>query len=265
MKQGPKLSPREAWKTVDEQAAKEEWERIEGLGPGAVDDELRAAGISPERAATVGREQIEKAARDAGLVPSKPRPSPRLRRWIAPAGAIAAAAVVALFFVGRQNATDTAAGTSPGPAERGRDEVDHRATPSIATGALALPDAVGAFVAGPLTTEADFVRRTYVRGPAIVTVTLERAPLDPANYERWVKHSQEGYPQAKLDLSAGQGSGYYECTGADSPGCALIVRLRSGVHLEIRAFGAAMRDDLDAIARGLHLETIASRMGSAAQ
>ena len=250
MKQGPKLSPREAWKTVDEQAAKEEWERIEGLDPGAVDDELRAAGISPERAATVGREQIDQAARDAGLVPSPARPRPGLRRWIVPAGAISAAALAVLVLVGRQNATDTAAG---GP-------VHHTATPAIVTGALALPDAIGEFVAGPLTTEADFVRRTYVRGRAMVTVTLERAPIDPADYERWVKLSQDGYPQATLDLPAGQGSGYYECAGTDSPGCALIIRLRSGVHLEIRAFGTATRDDLDGVARGLHLETIASRM-----
>ena len=182
--------------------------------------------------------------------------------WVAPVSALAAIAIVAIALVGRQKATDTAAtlpsdrdGTSPATPERGRDDDATPASPQH--GALALPDTAGEFAAGPQTTEADFVRRSYVRGPAIVTVTLERAPRDQGDYDRWVQHSQE-YTQPKLDLPESDGHGFYDCTDPAATKCALIVRLRSGFRVEIRAFGEAKRPELDAVARGLRLQTLAS-------
>lgn len=201
-------------------------------------------------------------------LPEKARPdtaldAPRRRApralWIALVGALAATAITTIATIDRRKATDTAApsaGVPSAPPERGRDD---NAPPASAQRApLALPDTAGEFVAGPQTTEADYVRRSYVRGAAIVTVTFERAPVDPGDYDRWVKNSPDS-TQAKLELPASDAHGFYDCGDPAAPKCALIVRLRSGFRFEIRGFGDAKRPDLDAVARGLGLATLASR------
>ncbi len=131
-------------------------------------------------------------------------------------------------------------------------------TPTDA-GSLELPASIPGFTASPLTVADTYSRRTYSRGPASVTVTLARFPMDAAGYARWGRQSEEGYPQAKLDVPDGAGNGFYECQDDAETRCNLLVQLRSGIHLEIRAEGTATRADVDAIAVGLPMRGYAVR------
>ncbi len=124
--------------------------------------------------------------------------------------------------------------------------------------ALALPDVDG-FVADASSSGAGFVRRTYRRGRARIEVTLARMPMSPEDYASWVKTSTASFPQAALDLPAADANGFYQCTDGPPPSCDLLIQLRAGVHLEIRGNGTSSRDDVDALARGLSLATLAGR------
>jgi hypothetical protein len=125
-------------------------------------------------------------------------------------------------------------------------------------GALALPEVSG-FVAGSVSPAAGYVRRTYTRGPARIEVTLARMPMSPDDYASWVKTSTASFPQAALDLPADEANGFYQCTDGPPRSCDLLIQLRAGVHLEIRGGGTSSRDDVDALARGLTLATLAGR------
>lgn len=130
---------------------------------------------------------------------------------------------------------------------------------TIDAGALELPASIPGFTSGPLTVADTYSRRTYSRGAASVTVTLARLPMDAAGYARWVRQSEDGYPQAVLDVPEGTGNGFYECADDAATRCNLLVQLRSGIHLEIRAEGAATRADVDAIAKGLPMRSYATK------
>lgn len=127
--------------------------------------------------------------------------------------------------------------------------------------APALPDDVAGFAAGPLAVEAGAARRTYTRGNAHVTVTLARFAMTAAQYADWVRNSTDGYPQAPLDVPAGEGNGFYQCTGGARPSCDLLIQLRAGVHLELRGDGSTARADVDDVARGLPLRALAATPG----
>jgi hypothetical protein len=123
----------------------------------------------------------------------------------------------------------------------------------------ALPDAVGALSGSPTVNGADYVRRTYARGPTRIDVTLARAPLPPGGYDEWVRMSREAFPQASLDAPAEDANGFYQCTERPTPSCDLLIQLRSGVHIEIRGGGTSTREDVDGIARALPLRVLARR------
>ena len=121
-----------------------------------------------------------------------------------------------------------------------------------------MPD-VNGFVADASSSGAGFVRRTYRRGRARIEVTLARMPMSPEDYASWVKTSTASFPQAALDLPAAEANGFYQCTDGPPPSCDLLIQLRAGVHLELRGNGTSSRDDVDALARGLSLATLAGR------
>jgi hypothetical protein len=135
--------------------------------------------------------------------------------------------------------------------------VGPQARASIA-GALALPEVTG-FAAGATSRTAGYVRRTYRRGTARVEVTLARMPMSPDDYASWVKTSTASFPQAALDLPAADANGFYQCSDGPVPSCDLLIQLRAGLHLEIRGGGTSSRDDVDALAHGLPLATLAAR------
>jgi hypothetical protein len=120
-----------------------------------------------------------------------------------------------------------------------------------------LPEVAG-FIAGPPTRDAAAVRRTYTRGAARIVVTRARFPLSPEQYDDWVKTSTAGYPQATLDVRPGTANGFYQCTAGIDSSCDLLIQLRAGVHLELRGSGTSHQRDVDDLARGLPLRTIAS-------
>jgi hypothetical protein len=121
-----------------------------------------------------------------------------------------------------------------------------------------LPDRIGPFTAGPLTLQGGASQRTYATRDARITVTLARFPMTAEQYDDWVRTSVAGYPQAALDVPAGAGNGFYQCTGDPRPSCDLLIQLRAGVHVEIRGNGTSSRADVDAIARGLRLRAMSS-------
>jgi hypothetical protein len=122
---------------------------------------------------------------------------------------------------------------------------------------VALPDVPG-FSASAVAPQGSAVHRSYTRGAARVTVTLARLPMSAEGYATWVETSTAGFPQAALDLPAGSGNGFYQCDGGTDPSCDLLIQLRSGVHLELRGSGTSRRRDVDELARGLPLRTLAA-------
>jgi hypothetical protein len=119
--------------------------------------------------------------------------------------------------------------------------------------AASLPERIATFDTGPLARGDGFTRRTYSRANAHVTVTLAHIDLGPGGYDRWVKQSEEGYQQAKLDLPAGAGNGFYQCVDAMMSRCNLLIQLRNGTHVEIRGDDTTMRADVDAVAVALRI------------
>jgi hypothetical protein len=122
-----------------------------------------------------------------------------------------------------------------------------------------LPARIGDFAGGPLLRDDAATRRSYVRGTTHIEVTLARFPMTAEQYRDWVRTSTEGYPQATLDLPAGDANGFYQCRTDDPERCDLLVQLRAGFHVEIRGGGTSTRGDVDAIARGLPLRALAAR------
>jgi hypothetical protein len=130
--------------------------------------------------------------------------------------------------------------------------------PRPASPGLALPDAAG-FSAEAAQRGEGFVRRTYVRGPAHIQVTLARMPMSPADYQRWVAGSAS-FPQAELGLAGTDANGFYQCDAAQPPSCDLLIQLRAGYHLELRGAGSSSRADVDALARALPLPAWTSEL-----
>jgi hypothetical protein len=125
--------------------------------------------------------------------------------------------------------------------------------PAATDGVRALPDAIPGFTAEALIEDPAFVRRTYLRGGTRISVTLARFPMTSEQYAQWVRASREGYPQAALVVPDELGNGFYECAATAQDHCALLIQLRSGLHVEIRGDGSTLRRDVDAIAQGLAL------------
>jgi hypothetical protein len=82
--------------------------------------------------------------------------------------------------------------------------------------------------------------------------------MTDVEYARWVQTSREAFPQAALDASPDEANGFYQCADGPNPTCSLLVQLRSGVHIEIRSGGDALRGDLDLVAAGLPLRALAA-------
>jgi hypothetical protein len=122
--------------------------------------------------------------------------------------------------------------------------------------AAPLPERIATFDAGTLVSGDGFSRRTYSRANAHVTVTLAHIDLGAAGYDRWVRQSEDGYPQARIDVPDGAGNGFYECTGVGMARCNLLIQLRNGAHLEIRGDDTTSRTDVDAVAAGLPLRDL---------
>jgi hypothetical protein len=128
--------------------------------------------------------------------------------------------------------------------------------PRTSSAGLVLPDVAG-FEAGPQVEGPAYVRRPYGRGRARIEVTLARMPMSPEAYGDWVRTSTASFPQAALDLPAGDANGFYQCSDGANPSCDLLIQLRAGFHFEIRGGGTSSRDDVDALARGLPLRALA--------
>jgi len=76
------------------------------------------------------------------------------------------------------------------------------------------------------------------------------------DYAGWVRMSAS-FPQAALDLPGTEANGFYQCSDGPPPSCDLLIQLRAGVHIEVRGGGTSSRADVDALARGLRLATLA--------
>jgi len=148
-------------------------------------------------------------------------------------------------------------GSPPAAEERKPAAVASTSAPA-ASSPLALPDVAG-FAAGATSRTAAYVRRTYTRGSARLDVTLARMPMSADDYASWVKMSTASFPQAALELPAADANGFYQCSDGPPPSCDLLVQLRAGLHLEVRGTGTSSRADVDALARGLPLATLAVR------
>jgi hypothetical protein len=120
-----------------------------------------------------------------------------------------------------------------------------------------LPDQAGTFVAGPLETQPQFVRRDYSHGSTRISVTLADVGASAVTFKDWVKMSG-GAPAVKLDAPADSAAGFYECDG-DSAGaeCNVHIHFRVGYHLEMMGEGNAHRTDFDALLSGLPIRTLA--------
>jgi hypothetical protein len=130
-------------------------------------------------------------------------------------------------------------------------------TPAVATsGALVLPQVAG-FEATTPVDGPSYVRRRYSRGRARIEVTLARMPMSSDAYADWVRMSTASFPQAALEVPAGDANGFYQCSEGETSSCDLLIQLRAGFHLEIRGGGTSTRDDVDALARGLRLRALA--------
>jgi hypothetical protein len=123
---------------------------------------------------------------------------------------------------------------------------------------LHLPEVIDGFASGPETAGAGFVRRSYARGRALISVTMARTDMTAQAYASWVGASTSGFPQAALDAPAGDANGFYQCNGDVPPSCDLLIQLRSGIHVEIRGAGTSSRQDADDVARGLPLRALAA-------
>ena len=117
-----------------------------------------------------------------------------------------------------------------------------------------LPDKAGAFEAGILTSEPQFVRRSYSRGSTRISVTIATPGATPMTFEEWVKMSQ-GSPAVTLDVPANTAAGFYDCTSPSAGAeCNVHIHFRAGYHLELMGEGNAHRTDFDELLRGLPLQ-----------
>jgi hypothetical protein len=146
-----------------------------------------------------------------------------------------------------------ASGCGRGPSRGGEGQARHPAAPS---GALVLPEVAGFEATAPVDGPS-YVRRRYSRGRARIEVTLARMPMSSDAYAEWVRMSTASFPQAALEVPAGEANGFYQCGDGATPSCDLLIQLRAGFHLEIRGGGTSTRDDVDALAHGLRLRALA--------
>jgi hypothetical protein len=130
-------------------------------------------------------------------------------------------------------------------------------------GGAPLPARIGGFEGGPLERDVVATRRAYPRGGTRIEVTLAPFEMSAAQYRDWVRTSTEAFPQAVLDVPAGDGNGFYQCTETNPPRCDLLIQLRAGLHLEIRGGGTSSREDIDEVARGLSLRALAAKAAGA--
>lgn len=129
--------------------------------------------------------------------------------------------------------------------------------PPRAAPGLSLPADLAGFTASSEEVGSGYARRTYKRGRTRIDVTLAQASLPPGGFAGWLSMSR-GFPQATLDAPEADANGFYQCTDEPTRSCDLLIQMRSGVHLEIRGGGTSSREDVDAVARGLPLRTLAT-------
>jgi len=123
--------------------------------------------------------------------------------------------------------------------------------------ATMLPDRAGPFIAAPLTSEPEFVRREYSRGKTKISVTIAVAGATPITFDEWVKMSGTS-PAINLDAPPNSAAGFYDCAGpgADAS-CNVHIHFRVGYHLELMGEGKARRGDFDALLKALPIRQLA--------
>jgi hypothetical protein len=123
----------------------------------------------------------------------------------------------------------------------------------------ALPELGQPFSSGPLERGPDYVRRTYRKGPASISVTVAQQPITEEGYAGWVRASSS-YPQLDLGLPPDRLNGFFNCSPQDGgETCDLHLQLRSGFHVEFFGSGTASKADLQALASALPLPSLAAR------
>jgi hypothetical protein len=119
-----------------------------------------------------------------------------------------------------------------------------------------LPEQAGGFIAGPIETTPQYVRRHYSHGTAKISVTIAPPGSTPMSYDEWVKMSSDS-PLVALNLPVGTGLGFYDCSGTSTKGfCNVHIHLRKGFHIELMGEGTAHRTDFDALLSGLQLRSL---------
>jgi hypothetical protein len=122
--------------------------------------------------------------------------------------------------------------------------------------AAALPDRAGEFVAGPLTVDPLFVRRSYSRGKARINVTIAVPGATPLRYEDWVQMSASS-PQVRLEIAPNTGAGFYDCASESKLAtCNVHIHLLTGHHVELMGEQNAVRAEFDALLPGLPLRLL---------
>jgi len=148
------------------------------------------------------------------------------------------------------------------PAARTADAAAPTASaPPAASASLAddLPDVANGFSAGSLERGPGYVRRTYRRDTARISITIGEMP--GLSLERWIQMSASlDYPPAALDAPPDAVSGFWDCAGAkDAERCDLHAHTRGGLHIEVQASGTATRADVGALMAGIPMRAIAAR------
>jgi L-ascorbate metabolism protein UlaG (beta-lactamase superfamily) len=120
-----------------------------------------------------------------------------------------------------------------------------------------LPDRAGPFIAAPLKSEPEFVRREYSRGRTKISVTIAVAGAASITFDEWLKMSGTS-PAVSLDAPANSAAGFYDCAGPGvDASCNVHIHFRVGYHLELMGEGKARRGDFDALLKALPIRRLA--------
>jgi len=170
------------------------------------------------------------------------------------------------------NSSPRQAGTRRGTSDRFalkfvKPQVPTATTPAVGSSALtagsatrtlavALPERAGAFIAGPLAVEPQFIRRSYTRGETRISVTIAAPEATPLRYEDWIQMSAAS-PQVQLEIAPNAGAGFCDCASDSAQAtCNVHIHLRSGHHVEMMGEQNAFRGEFDALLSRLPLRLL---------
>jgi hypothetical protein len=143
--------------------------------------------------------------------------------------------------------------STPSSVPRAASGLESSASTRIAE---ALPEQAGPFTASAMMSDPRFVRRTYSRGAARISVTIAIPDITPLAYEDWVRMSADS-PQVTLNVPANSGAGFYDCAGKDLRGsCNVHIHFRAGYHVELMGEHAAYRAEFDDLLAALPLRRL---------